>query len=89
MIANEQELIATGERIVKLQQWLVQARQTARSEDFDSVAGGYRLEIERMHAEVMEYLLHPPFVRKFPNGPDMALTRDDGLKTTAHGPQDQ
>ncbi|MBI3852537.1 MAG: hypothetical protein HY298_19950 [Verrucomicrobia bacterium] len=62
MITNEQELKATQDRIEQFQQWLVTLRRTARPEEFDAVAGGYRLEIERMQAEVMEYLLHPPFI---------------------------
>jgi hypothetical protein len=63
MITNELELTATRERIAKFQGWLVQMRQTARPEEFEAVAGGYRLEIERMQAEEMEYLLHPPMVK--------------------------
>ena len=63
MITNEQELNATRERIARLQGWLVQMRQTARTEEFEAVASGYRLEIERMQAEEMEYLLHPPVVK--------------------------
>jgi len=66
MITNEQEFKATQERIEKFQQWLVQLRRTARPEEFDAVASGYRLEIERMQAEVMEYLLHPPSVKHVP-----------------------
>jgi hypothetical protein len=62
MITNEQELKATQERIQQFQQWLVKLRQTARPGEFDAVASGYRLEIERMQAEVMEYLLHPPLI---------------------------
>ncbi len=60
MIKNEQELLRTQERIVQFQRWLVQLRRTANPEVFKAAASGYRLEIERMHAEVMEYLLHPP-----------------------------
>jgi hypothetical protein len=52
MITNDQELIATQERIVKFQGWLRQMRQTAQPVEFEAVAGGYRLEIERMQAEV-------------------------------------
>jgi hypothetical protein len=62
MITNDLELTATRERIAKFQGWLVQMRRTARSEEFEAVASGYRLEIERMQAEEMEYLLHPPLV---------------------------
>jgi len=62
MITNTQEFKATQDRIAQFQQWLVQVRRTARPEEFDAVASGYRLEIERMQAEVMEYILHPPSV---------------------------
>ncbi len=47
------------ERIAQFQRWLAQIRQTARPDEFDAVAGGYRLEIERMQAEVLDYLLRP------------------------------
>jgi hypothetical protein len=63
MITNDQELTATRERIARFQGWLLQMRQTARPEEFEAVASGYRLEIERMQAEEMEYLLHPSFVK--------------------------
>lgn len=59
MIVNEQELKATQERIAQFQRWLAQIRQTARPEEFEAVASSYRLEIERMQAEVLEYLLRP------------------------------
>ena len=60
MITNDQELQVTQERIAHLQRWLVQIRQTARPKEFEAVANNYRLEIERMQAEVLEYLLRPP-----------------------------
>jgi hypothetical protein len=60
MISNEQELRAAHERIAQFQRWLANLRQTARPEEFLAVASGYRLEIERMQAEVMDYLLQPP-----------------------------
>jgi hypothetical protein len=59
MIANDQELKVTQERIAHLQGWLARIRQNARPEEFEAVASGYRLEIERMQAEVLEYLLRP------------------------------
>jgi hypothetical protein len=65
MIANDQELQVTQERIAHFQRWLVQIRQTARPEEFEAVTSGYRLEIEKMQAEVLEYLLRPlPAERK-------------------------
>ena len=66
MITNDQELKATQERIGRFQGWLLQMRQTARPEEFEAASSGYRLEIERMQAEVMEYLLHPPSVEPQP-----------------------
>lgn len=59
MITNEQELKATQERIAQFQRWLAKIRQTARPEEFETAASGYRLEIERMQAEVLEYLMRP------------------------------
>ena len=59
MIVNDQELKVTQERIVHLQGWLAQIRQNARPKEFEAVASGYRLEIERMQAEALEYLLRP------------------------------
>ncbi len=59
MIKNEQELRVTQERIGYFQQLLMQIRQTARPDEFQAVSSGYRLEIERMQAEVLEYLIQP------------------------------
>jgi hypothetical protein len=59
MITNERELQVTRERIARFQEWLMQIRQTARPEEFEAVASGYRLEIERMQAEVLDYLVRP------------------------------
>ncbi len=59
MIPNDQELQVTRERIAQFQRWLEQVRQTARPEEFEAVSSGYRLEIERMQAEVLDYLLRP------------------------------
>ena len=59
MIKNDVELAVTQERIAHFQQWLAQIRRTARPEEFEALASGYRLELERMQAEVLEYLLRP------------------------------
>ena len=59
MIINDSELETTQDRIAHFQRWLADIRKTARPEEFDAVASGYRLEIERMQAEVLEYLLRP------------------------------
>ncbi len=59
MIKNDQELAATRRRIEQFQRWLGQMRQTAAPADFESMTSGYRLEIEKMQAEMMDYLLRP------------------------------
>jgi hypothetical protein len=59
MITNDQELKATQARIEHFQRWLANMRRTADPAEFEAAASGYRLEIERMQAEVMEFLLHP------------------------------
>lgn len=59
MLLKDDELQATQERIVYFQGLLSMLRQTARPDEFAAVAGGYRLEIERMQAEVMNYYLRP------------------------------
>ena len=59
MIQNDQELAATQERIAKFQGWLLQMRQTTKPKEFEKMASGYRLEIERMQSEVLDYLLRP------------------------------
>ena len=66
MINDDQELKATQERIMRFQRWLVQMRQTARPGEFEAAAGGYRLEVERMQSEVLDYLLRPTAVRPEP-----------------------
>ncbi len=59
IITKDVKLTVTQERIAHFQQWLAQIRRTARPEEFEAVASGYRLELERMQAEVLEYLLGP------------------------------
>lgn len=59
MIQNDQELQQTQERIAKFQNWLWQMRQTTRPGEFEAMASGYRLEIEKMQSEVLDYLLRP------------------------------
>jgi hypothetical protein len=59
MISDDRELEVTQKRIARFQRRLADLRQTARPEEFDAVSSGYRLEIERMQAEVLEYLLRP------------------------------
>ena len=59
MIANNNEFQITQERIQYFQRLLEDIRSNATPEQFELMASGYRLEIERMQAEVMDYLLRP------------------------------
>jgi hypothetical protein len=56
MIANDDELKGTRERIAYFEDLLAQMRVTARPDLFPSMASGYRTEIEKMQREVLEYL---------------------------------
>ena len=56
MIHDDNQLAVTQERVAYFQKLLVQLRVTARPEEFPAVASGYRAEIERMQAEVLDYL---------------------------------
>jgi hypothetical protein len=64
MIEDEKELRATQQRVERFHSWLSQLRQTALPSEFDAVASGYRLEIERMQAEILDYLLRPAKARE-------------------------
>jgi hypothetical protein len=59
MIKDEKELGATQQRVERFHTWRLQLRQTALPAEFDAVTSGYRLEIERMQAEILDYLLRP------------------------------
>ena len=59
MISNDHEVQVSQQRIEQFQRWLAQSRRTARPDEFEAASSGYRLEIERMQAEVLEYLLCP------------------------------
>jgi len=57
MIRNDQELATTRERVAKLERLLEDLRKTARPEEWPALSSGYRLEIERMQGEVLDYLV--------------------------------
>ena len=56
MIQNDTELKTSQQRIAYFQDLLLQLRVKASTEEFSLVSGGYRLEIEKMQEEVLEYL---------------------------------
>lgn len=57
MIQNDQELAVTRERAAKLERLLEALRKTARPEEWPFLSSGYRLEIERMQGEILDYLV--------------------------------
>ena len=56
MIENDQQLAVTRERVAKVERLLEALRKTARSEEWPALSSGYRLEIERMQGEILDYL---------------------------------
>ena len=57
MIRNDQELATTRERVAKLERLLEDLRKSARPEEWPALSSGYRLEIERMQGEILDYLV--------------------------------
>jgi hypothetical protein len=57
MITNDQELAVMRERVYKLEKLLESLRKTARREEWPALSSGYRLEIERMQGEILDYLV--------------------------------
>jgi len=60
MIKNDGELKVMRERVSALEQLLQTVRPTARPEEWAALSSGYRLEIERMQREILDYLAQPP-----------------------------
>jgi hypothetical protein len=57
MIRNDQELATARDRVAKLERLLEDLRATARAEEWPALSSGYRLEIERMQGEILDYLV--------------------------------
>ena len=57
MIGNDQELAVTRERVAQMERLLEELRKTARPEEWPALSSGYRLEIERMQGEILDYLV--------------------------------
>ena len=57
MIRNDQELAVARECVVRLDRLLESLQKTARPEEWPAMSSGYRLEIERMQGEVLDYLV--------------------------------
>lgn len=59
MIRNDKELSVTRKRVAKFERLLEDLRATARPEEWAELSSGYRLEIERMQGEILDYLVRP------------------------------
>jgi len=57
MIRNDAELAVMRDRVAKLERLLETLRPTARPEEWVAMSSGYRLEIERMQGEILDYLV--------------------------------
>jgi len=57
MIRNDQELAVMRERVAKIEHLLETLRKTATPEEWPALSSGYRLEIERMQGEILDYLV--------------------------------
>ncbi len=60
MIQNDKELAVMRERLTRMERFLEELRKTARPEEWPALSSGYRLEIERMQGEILDYLVTPP-----------------------------
>ena len=61
MIGNDEELQAAQEYVLRFERILVAARRTYTLDAYEAMVGGYLAEIERVNAEILEYL------RRFPS----------------------
>ena len=59
MIRDDNELAVTRERLAKFERLLEELRKSARPEEWAELSSGYRLEIERMQGEILDYLVRP------------------------------
>ena len=52
------------ERLAKMERVLEALRKSARPEEWPALSSGYRLEIERMQGEILDYLVTPVSVEE-------------------------
>jgi len=60
MIGSDVELQAAQEYVLRFERILAAARQTYAPEAYEAMASSYLAEIERVHADIMEYLRRSP-----------------------------
>ncbi|MGH8550413.1 MAG: hypothetical protein ACRERU_17800 [Methylococcales bacterium] len=59
MIQNDNELAVTRDHAAKLEKLLESLGQGSRPEEWPALSSGYRLEIERMQGDILDYLTEP------------------------------
>ncbi len=64
MIHNDHELAVIKDRLAKTARVLEALRKTARPEEWPALSSGYRLEIEQMQGEILDYLVTPVSVEE-------------------------
>ena len=50
----------TRERVATVERLLEELRKTARPEEWPALSSGYRLKIERMQGEMLDYIVERP-----------------------------
>jgi hypothetical protein len=60
MIGSDVELQAAQEYVLRFERILAAARKTYTPEAYEAMASSYLAEIERAHADIMEYLRRAP-----------------------------
>ena len=60
MIRNDVELQAAQEYVLRFERILAAARKTYPPEAYEAMASSYLAEIERVNAEILQYLKHAP-----------------------------
>jgi hypothetical protein len=60
MVTNDVELQAAQEYVLRFERIVAAARATYTPEAYEAMAGSYLAEIDRVHAEIMEYLRRAP-----------------------------
>ena len=60
MIQHDVELQASQEYVLRFERILAAARRTYTSEAYEAMASSYLAEIERVNAEIVEYLRRLP-----------------------------
>ena len=60
MIRDDKEMASARQRVAMFERMLEELRKTARPEEWRELSSGYRLEIERMQREILDYLVQAP-----------------------------